>query len=104
MIIMNDKNNAAKEIFIGHNAQTHRAETLGDTTNLEEEVLKLSERLRESENGKSIFLSNVRNEINNPLASIIGLASSISGLTAEEKVKKLSALIQKQATQLDFQM
>jgi signal transduction histidine kinase len=84
--------------------QAHRVETLEDAANLQEEVRKLSARLRESESGKSVFLSNVRNEINNPLASIIGLATSINGLTAEEKVKKLSALIQKQATQLDFQM
>jgi signal transduction histidine kinase len=86
------------------NTQAHIMETLEDAAYLQEEVRKLSARLRESESGKSVFLSNVRNEINNPLASIIGLATSINGLTAEEKVKKLSALIQKQATQLDFQM
>jgi signal transduction histidine kinase len=86
------------------NADDRKTEQLEYAASLEEEVRKLSARLRESESGKSVFLSNVRNEINNPLASIIGLAASISGISAEEKVKTLSALIQKQASQLDFQM
>jgi signal transduction histidine kinase len=71
---------------------------------MEDEIRNLSSRLRQSEAGKSQFLSNVRNEINNPMASIIGLAASIWGLTTEEKVKRMSAIIQKQAIQLDFQM
>jgi signal transduction histidine kinase len=86
------------------NSADQCTQTIGYVASLEEEVRKLSARLRESENGKSAFLSNVRNEINNPLASIIGLAASITGLPIEEKVKKLSALIQKQASHLDFQM
>jgi signal transduction histidine kinase len=75
-----------------------------ETAMFEDEILQLSARLRQSESGKSQFLSNVRNEINNPMASIIGLAASIVGLSTEEKVKRMSSLIQKQATQLDFQM
>lgn len=71
---------------------------------MEEEIRTLSSRLRQSESGKSQFLSNVRNEINNPMASIIGLAASIHGLSTEEKVRTMSALIHKQASQLDFQM
>jgi len=72
--------------------------------NLEEEVRRLSSFLQESERGKSQFLSNVRNEINNPLTSILGLASSITGSTTEEKVKRMSTLIYQQAFELDFQM
>jgi signal transduction histidine kinase len=83
------------------NGMTH---SLSHTASLEEEIRKLSARLHHSESGKSQFLSNVRNEINNPMASIIGLAASIVGLSTEEKVKRMSSLIQKQATQLDFQM
>jgi signal transduction histidine kinase len=71
---------------------------------MEEEIRNLSLRLQQSEAGKSQFLSNVRNEINNPMASIIGLAASIFSHTGEDKVKQMSALIQKQATQLDFQI
>jgi signal transduction histidine kinase len=71
---------------------------------LEEETRQLGMRLRESENGKSQFLSNVRNEINNPLASILGLAASITGLTSEEKIRHMSELIEQQAAELNFQM
>jgi signal transduction histidine kinase len=75
-----------------------------ECTRLEEEVRRLSNLLRASEHGKSQFLSNVRNEINNPLTSILGLANSISGLKVEEKVKHISRMIHQQAFELDFQM
>ncbi len=71
---------------------------------LEEEVYRLGKLLREAENGKSQFLSNVRNEVNNPLAAIIGLAASITGLTSEEKIRHMSMLVEKQAADLNFQM
>lgn len=93
------------------NNNSHQISDLtGEANNLrlcaimEQQIRDLSERLRISEAGKSQFLSNVRNEINNPMASIIGLAASIHGLTTEEKVRAMSALIHKQASQLDFQM
>jgi signal transduction histidine kinase len=70
----------------------------------EEEIKQLSLKLREAEKGKSDFLSNVRNEINNPLTSILGLAESISLLSKEEKIKRLGSLIHQQAFELDFQM
>jgi len=71
---------------------------------LEDEVRRLSMKLQESEKGKSQFLSNVRNEINNPLTAILGLASSIVGITTEEKVRRMSTHIYQQAFELDFQM
>ncbi len=71
---------------------------------LEEEVRLLSAQARESEKEKSAFLSNVRNEINNPLTSILGLAESITRLSREPKIKSLGSLIHQQAFDLDFQM
>jgi signal transduction histidine kinase len=71
---------------------------------LENEIQGLGSRLRESENCKSHFLSNIRNEINNPLASIIGLAASIHGVSTEEKAKRMGQLIYQQASALEFQM
>jgi signal transduction histidine kinase len=70
----------------------------------EEEIARLSAKLTSAEKAKSQFLSNVRNEVNNPLTSILGLASSIRGLTASEKVQRLSSMIYNQAFELDFQM
>jgi signal transduction histidine kinase len=71
---------------------------------LENEIQQLGARLRESESCKSNFVSNIRNEINNPLASIIGLAASIHGLSVEEKVKRMGKLVYHQACTLEFQM
>jgi signal transduction histidine kinase len=102
---MNNERFSNKQLLDELNRRlAHEIETGHASVRLEEEVRKLSARLQESENCKSRFLSNVRNELNNPIASIIGLAASIHGLTAEEKVKTLSGLIHKQATELDFQM
>jgi signal transduction histidine kinase len=70
----------------------------------DEEIARLSAKLTASEKCKSQFLSNVRNEINNPLTAILGLASSIRGLSPSEKVRHLSTMIYDQAFDLDFQM
>lgn len=71
------------------------------TQNLE----SVNEKLRQSESLKSDFLSNIRNEIINPLASILGLARQIvdrkpDGRTAQE----MAAAIHHEAFDLDFQM
>jgi signal transduction histidine kinase len=84
--------------------QNSSTQALDEINRLEEEIRQLGMRLRESENGKSKFLSNVRNEVNNPLSAIIGLAASITGLTSEEKIRHMSSLIERQAAELDFQM
>jgi signal transduction histidine kinase len=86
---------------LNKNADSAAAEEIA---RLEEETRQLGMRLRESENGKSQFLSNVRNEINNPLSAIMGFAASISGLSSEEKIRHMSQLIERQAAELDFQM
>jgi signal transduction histidine kinase len=91
--IMNNRLNTGRPLTPGE-----------DYAILEAEVRRLSLRLQKSEAGKSQFLSNVRNEINNPMASIIGLAASIYEHTNEDKVRLMTTLIHKQATQLDFQM
>jgi len=71
---------------------------------LEDEVRDLSAQLQKSEKGKSQFLSNIRNEINNPITSILGLSASVVSMSTGEKVKRMSNLIYQQAFELDFQM
>lgn len=71
---------------------------------LEKQVRSLSAHIRDSEKEKSTFVSNVRNEINNPLTSILGLAESIARLSREEKIRSLASLVHQQAFALDFQM
>jgi signal transduction histidine kinase len=71
---------------------------------LEEEIRILSSKLREAEQGKSDFLSNVRNEINNPLTSILGLTARMMELGTDEKISKLSRLVHQEVFELDYQM
>lgn len=71
---------------------------------LEEEIRILSLKLREAEQGKSDFLSNVRNEINNPLTSILGLTARMMELGTNEKISKLSRLVHQEVFELDYQM
>lgn len=70
------------------------------------ELENVNGKLREVERVKSGFLSNIRNEINNPLTAILGLSVQIIGNDAShhEKTKKAARLINKEAFSLDFQL
>lgn len=71
------------------------------TQNLE----RVNEKLRQSESLKSDFLSNIRNEINNPLASIMGLARQIIDKQVDtETLRSMTAVIYHEAFDLDFQL
>lgn len=76
---------------------------LGMTTRRLEEV---NRRLIESEALKGHFLSNIRNEINNPLAAILAMAGEIAGGIARDPAdcRTLAAAIQGEAFSLDFQL
>lgn len=73
------------------------------TTKRLEEV---NRRLVESEALKGHFLSNIRNEINNPLAVIIAMAGEIgAGLVRDPaECRALAAAVQGEAFTLDFQL
>lgn len=69
------------------------------------EMEALNRRLVRAEKIKSGFLSNIRNEINNPLSSILGISGNIlSGTMKGAEVKKYSAHIYQEAFNLDFQL
>jgi two-component system, OmpR family, phosphate regulon sensor histidine kinase PhoR len=70
------------------------------------ELEELNDRLRDVEQMKSGFLSNIRNEINNPLTSILGLSGQmIHGPAMDvEKIMRVANLINKEAFSLDFQL
>ncbi len=78
---------------------------LDEQTKLSKKLRFVNKKLEESESLKSHFLSNIKNEINNPLASILGLAMSIHRPNVEpEKVMHTSSLIFAEAFSLDFQL
>jgi signal transduction histidine kinase len=66
----------------------------------------LNNKLQESESLKSSFLSNVRNEINNPLTSIMGLSEQImNGVNLEfDSIMHRALMIYSEAFDLDFQL
>ncbi len=73
---------------------------------LTEKLKDLNHKLEESEKVKSHFLSNIRNEIINPFASIIGLSQSIKNIPSEkiEKIYSMATMIHSEAFDLDFQL
>ncbi len=66
----------------------------------------VNDKLEKSEHVKSQFLSNIKNEINNPLASILGLSRNIFSFKnlSPEKIQSFAELIFLEAFNLDFQM
>ncbi|HPS67303.1 MAG TPA: hybrid sensor histidine kinase/response regulator [Holophaga sp.] len=68
-------------------------------------LIEVNERLRESEALKSHFIAHMRNEINDPLGSILGLAGEICDKTLPiEQIHDLAGLIRSEAFQLEFQL
>jgi len=65
----------------------------------------LNKKLADSESVKSNFLSNVRNEINNPLTSILGISRQIMTEDISAKAaKEMAELIHKEAFYLHYQL
>ena len=66
---------------------------------------KLNHRLLQSEKIQSMFLSNIRNEINNPLTAILGLSKEmVSGKSTVEKYQKNASLIFSESFLLSLQL
>jgi len=70
------------------------------------EIHQVNEKLRDSEQFKGHFISNVSNEIVNPFTSIIALSQGIRQLTEAEmqKAHQMATLIFDEAFHLDFQL
>ncbi|MGD0281591.1 MAG: sensor histidine kinase, partial [Dissulfurispiraceae bacterium] len=66
----------------------------------------VNRKLQESEALKSNFLSNIRNEINNPLTSILVVAAEIAAVQGAgcEECISMAGIIYKEAFDLDFQL
>jgi signal transduction histidine kinase len=66
---------------------------------------ELNEKLRQAESHKSNFLSNIRNEFNNPLAVIMDLSNELGrGLLDPDAVAQAARTIYSEAFELDFQL
>jgi signal transduction histidine kinase len=80
--------------------------SLEELSALTRQLQTVNNKLKESEKIKSQFLSNIRNEMNNPLASILALSKNIQSIdpSHRERIKSMAALIHKEAFSLDFQL
>jgi signal transduction histidine kinase len=78
---------------------------LFDAGMMNKKLISLNEKLMHSEQIKSRFISIMRNEINNPLGAILGLAGEITRPTLPvERCRQLAGMIKAEASQLDFQI
>lgn len=72
---------------------------------LTDELEQVNKILVESESVKTRFLSNIRNEINNPLSAILGLAEKLRFKPGDkEEVMRTASLIYQESFLLDFQL
>lgn len=80
--------------------------SLEELSALTKQLQAVNDKLKESEKLKSHFLSNIRNEMNNPLASILGLSKNIQSIDPKhwERTKSMANLIHSEAFSLDFQL
>lgn len=80
-----------------------------DLTAMTKKLASLNERLLESEKVKSHFLSNIRNEINNPLTSVLTMCELILSTDGPmdldaETCRSLVGTIRKEAFSLNYQL
>lgn len=79
--------------------------SLQDISVLNRKLVEMNRRLEQSESLKSNFLSNIRNEINNPLNAIIGLSGHLAELVGGlPQAEELAGLIHAEAFGLDYQL
>ena len=80
------------------------SKSLHDLSVVNRKLIEMNYKLEKSENLKSNFLSNIRNEIVDPLNAIIGLTSQLSEIVKKPEVTGLVGLILTEALNLDFQL
>jgi len=84
-------------------AQSRKA--FSDLSVVNRKLVEINRKLEQSESLKSNFLSNIRNEINNPLSAIMGLAGQLENLGRENpEIASIAMQIGSEATGLDFQL
>lgn len=83
-----------------------KKKSLSTLKELMQSLEKVNNKLQESEAVKSNFLSNIRNEINNPLAAIMGLAKNLFSVKKPENetTQAVSRTIYAEAFNLDYQL
>lgn len=92
------------------NRFVERKHALDEQKKLMQKLQSVNKKLEKSEALKSNFISNIRNEINNPFASILGISSNIiqvckrGASDCQDKISSMATLIHNEAFKLDFQL
>lgn len=81
-----------------------REETLQETQEMMKKLEEINKKLLKAEENKSKFMSIIKNEFNNPLASMLSLSKSLLSSTKDEKVVFIGETIQEEALLLNFQI
>jgi signal transduction histidine kinase len=80
-------------------------EMMQEQRKLLRQLEKVNQRLMQSEEIQSRFLSNIRNEINNPLTAILCMSREMmTAMDDPEKCRKHASLIFSESYQLEFQL
>ena len=100
---MNLTDEALIQVLSERFAQSRKA--FADLTVVNRKLMEMNHKLEESESLKTNFLSNIRNEINDPLSGILGLAGGLASLPdVSEEVFAFASMICSEANALDFQL
>jgi len=79
--------------------------TFSDLSTVSLKLAEMNRRLEQSESLKSNFLSNIKNEINDPLNAVLGLAGQIAALAPDgSDTATLASMICSEAGDLEFQL
>jgi len=77
---------------------------MNEQSELVSQLERINRRLLESEKTQSAFLSNIRNEINNPLTAILGLSGDMIVTHNTDQLRRSASLIFTESFQLGLQM
>lgn len=79
---------------------------INENNEISKNLKRTNKNLKESENFKSNFISNITNEIVNPFSSILGLSKNILATKDNDisKIKNMAKLIYSEAFDLNFQL
>ncbi|MDD2698415.1 MAG: sensor histidine kinase [Arcobacteraceae bacterium] len=81
-----------------------REATIKDMNTMMKKMEEINKKLLKAEENKSKFMSIIKNEFNNPLASMLSLSNSLLSSTQDEKVAFIGQTIQEEALLLNFQI
>lgn len=83
---------------------SEREATIVEMNGMMKKMEEMNKRLLKAEENKSKFMSIIKNEFNNPLASMLLLSKSLLKTSADEKVIFIAKTLQEESLLLNFQI